>query len=267
MLALLLLVGAAASPRKAAAQDPDPPLPGAGAAGAVQGQDWQGQGFAHHLTEAIELNRAREPLHAARSEGASRPVSRRLVFLERLVRPFAWLTDRQARKWNERGVGIVRDDFMPMAGAAAVDRPVRYTGQMSAEQERQVKERLKAYRDQVNDLADRRDFAGAARRTEAELRALEALERAWGCHLAMSIHVVEQVGFAAANVVRYVQQEPEVAGFARKFIRRLTWGLPESPELDRKAQAAHARGAGVIVNDVPPIPFRAACARAGISLE
>lgn len=263
----LLLVLLLAWPLCAGAQDLDPPLPNAGAAGAVQGETWVGRGFAHHLEEAVELNRARGPLHAARSQGASKPVTRRLIFLEQLVRPIAWLTDQRGKKWNKRGVGIVRDDFMPMSHAPALDRPLRWTGRMSAAQQRQVEDRLDAFRARLNARLDERDFVGAARETDRELRAIEALEASWGCHLAMTVHVLEQIGFAAANAVLYVQKEPEVRDFARKFVKQLAWGLPQSPQLDRDAQAAHAHGAGVIVNDVPPIPFRAACRRAGVELD
>lgn len=245
----------------------DPPLPGAGVAGAVQGEVWQGHGFAQHLKEAIALNQLRAPLYAARSGGASRCVSRRLVLLEQLTRPFAWLTDQRAKKWNARGVGIVRDDFVPMSGAAPWDRPVRFRGRMTEAQQETLSARLSRFRDELGDLVEADDFAGAARRTHQELQAVEALEQTWGCHLAMTLHVLEQIGFVAANCKGYVEQDPEVASFARKFVRRMGWGLPASPGLDRDAQAAHAFDAGVILNDVPPIPFRAACARAGISLD
>lgn len=241
-----------------------PPLPSAGSAGSLTGEGWVGHGFAAHVREAIALNSARKPLHAAASGGASECVSRRLVLLERLTLPYARLTDARAKKWNARGVGIVRDDFVPVAGAAAWNAPLRWRGQMTDDQEKALKARLKAYKREVKRLVGDDDFAGAARRSLVELEAIEALEAAWGCHLAMTKHIVEQTGFAAANAVLYVRQEPGVKGLARSFVKDTLWGFASSTGLDRRAQAAHARGAGVLVNDLPPIPLRAALRRAGL---
>lgn len=246
------------------AQAQDPPLPSAGSVGELQGTGWVGHGFRQHVREAIALNKQRKPLHSARSGGLSDGVSRRLIFLEQLTIPYAWWTDRRAKKWNERGIGIVRDDFVPIAWAAPHDAPLRYRGQMTKEQEKQLEARLKAFRKEAKRLADDHDFGGVARLSVAELDALEALEASWGSNLAMTKHILEQVGFAAANAVGYVRQDPEVKGLARKFVKSTLWGFSTSVGLDRRAQAAHAHGAGILVNDLPPIPLRAAVARAGL---
>lgn len=219
----------------------------------------RGGGFVQHLREAIALNEARRAGYAARTGGVSRRVSDRLLRGERLTIPLAWLIDRWAARYNRDGVGIVRDDFVPMAGAAPADAPPRHRGRASTAQLDEVRRLLGAYRRRVGRALPARDYEGLARDTATTLDAVEALEERWGCHFAMTRHLLEQVGYAAVRAIEHARASGgRTHRLTSAFVRLLARPLGAGVELDAAAQRAHERGVGLLVNDLPPIPFRAA---------
>ena len=72
----------------------------------------------------------------------------------------------------------------------------------------------------------------------------------------MTKHLVESLGLAAMNALDYAERSGgETLKLSRTFIRFQGLGLLGSVGIDRKAQAFHQQGIGIVVNDVPPIPF------------
>ncbi len=212
--------------------------------------------FRRHVREAIALNTARRDDYARRSGGRSTKVSRRLVLLERLVLPWAWVIDQRAKRWAKRGVPVAALDFASMHHVAAADAPPRHRGEATDAQEAEVDALLDGLRAQVAHLARAGEFAAIDAAALATYRALRAREAAWGCHWAMSIHVVEQIGFAARNALAYrAATDGATDDLTRHFVRGLRWGLRTAAGLDRDAQRAHAVGVGVLVNDLPEIPL------------
>lgn len=214
--------------------------------------------FVRHLRDAIAINEQRRPRYEARTGGASRALSRRLVLFERVALPWAWWIDQRAKKWNRRGVMIVAGDFVSMQGVRADAAPPTRTGQATDEQLDAVTRRVKAFRTASGEALDAGRFDEAARLAHELLRDLDASEAAWSCHFAMTRHVVEQVGYAALNAITWrAMTRGETDGLARSFVKGLRFGLVSSVDIDRRAQANHALGAGIIVNDVPEIPLAA----------
>lgn len=215
-------------------------------------------GFVRHLRDAIAINQQRRPRYDARTGGASRALSRRLVLYERVVIPWAWWIDQRAKKWNRRGVMIVAGDFVSMQGIRPDSAPPSRTGQATDAQVEGLERQLKAFRAAAGAALDAHRFDEAARLAYELLRELERSEAAWGCHFAMTRHVVEQVGYAALNALTWrAMTNGETDGLARSFVKGLRLGLASSLGIDRRAQASHALGAGIIVNDVPDIPLAA----------
>ncbi|MCO5172313.1 MAG: hypothetical protein M9894_38940 [Planctomycetes bacterium] len=216
-------------------------------------------GFARHLREAIALNQARRPLYEQRTGGASGALSRRLVRLERLSLPWATWIDWRARSWNRRGVMVVAGDFVAMENVLDPATPPPRQGRATDAQLDAVEARLKAFRRDTGRALDAGRFDEVARLGAALLRELEESEAAWGCSLAMSKHVVEQIGYAGLNALTWrAESDGKTDGLARSFIKGLRLALDSSVGVDRQAQASHALGVGIIVNDVPEIPLAAA---------
>lgn len=216
-------------------------------------------GFARHLREAIALNTARRDDYAARSGGASRSVSRLLVLLERATVVWAWFMDWRAKRWVKRGAPVVHADFVSMAHVAPATRPPRWTGRATDAQWDQLDRLLDGWRDGYVADVDAGRWEPAAGRTVDALAEVERLEAAWGCHLAMTRHTLEQAGWAALNAPVWSRaSQGGTDDLARTFVKTLKWGVVRAPGIDRRAQAAHAAGVGVVVNDVPEIPLTAA---------
>lgn len=212
--------------------------------------------FHQHLTEAIALNRARRPIYAAMTGGGSRRCSAWLIALEGLLLPAARLVDGRAARFNRVGLPVVQDDFVSMEKVRPSGMPPRYTGRMTSRERRQVARQLRAWRAQLCQCLWNDDLQAACRRTAAVLAALERFERRRQVHLAMSRHLLESAGYAALHGL----------GYARRSggrTRGLTWTLvighallaPLAVRLDHEAQRSHQRGVGLLVNDVPAIPF------------
>jgi hypothetical protein len=158
-----------------------------------------------------------------------------------------------------RGIPIVAADFVPMSITPAAATPPRLRGQATEAQWDELEALLGAFKRDVKAALEANAFERIADQSCALLHEVDAREAAWGCALAMTRHTVEQVGWAALDAVTWSRlSHGETDGLARLFIRGLRLGITAAPPLDQRAQAAHARGAGIIVNDVPEIPFQRA---------
>nr|MBA2571563.1 hypothetical protein [Gemmatimonadota bacterium] len=70
--------------------------------------------FETHLREAIALNRERLPLYAQLTDGASLPISRRLIRAELLALPLARYFDRRAQPYERAGIPLLSEAFVSM---------------------------------------------------------------------------------------------------------------------------------------------------------
>jgi hypothetical protein len=212
--------------------------------------------FSQHVQEAIELNRARLGFYAQRTNGRSRALSLRMLTIETSVLPVARALDLWARPFNRQGIPILVDDFVCMSKVPTADTPPRYRGQASPAVAAHYRRLLKAYRRQVRPYVRAKDFAGAAGTTAHFLRALQDLERRGGCHFAMACHILESIGLAARNAEKYrLASHGRTDRLARVFLEAQLLGLPAFAHLDLPAQTFHAQGFGILVNELPPIPF------------
>jgi hypothetical protein len=75
----------------------------------------------------------------------------------------------------------------------------------------------------------------------------------------MSRHIVESIGLGAVNALHYDRQsQGGTLKLSRDLVRLQALSLFSTTFYDRMAQRHQARGVGILVNDVPPIPFRTA---------
>lgn len=189
--------------------------------------------FEQHLRDAIRINRDRRRVYAPFG-GAG--LSRALVFLERLSLPIARAFERLARTQRRRA--LLELTFVPMKVARA-ESPTLYRG-LGGRAQRRAARRLLG------------QLARNPRRARQVLGALIELEELHGAHLAMSRHLVESVGRSQAVIDRL-----DMGGdrFARALLAVQLAALPLAIPLDARAQRVHARGGGILVNDLPAIVF------------
>lgn len=220
------------------------------------GQDNNRGGFYRHLIEAIELNRVRREHYADVTGGRSRSLSNRLILSERLCLPVARYFDAKARHFNEEGIGVVREDFVSMEDVEAPPSPPRYTGQATSTDIAEVTDFLGAYRQAALAANKEADFQEVCRASRDALHELEGREVELGAHFVMSKHVIESAGFAALNALQWARQsDGETVSLSRKLIYCQLRPLTFFVSFDKWAQPLHAEGCGILVNDIPPIPF------------
>lgn len=222
----------------------------------------RGTGFYRHVREAIQSNRERLPYYAKASGGDSKGLSQKLITYEHLVLPLAAWFDRAAADFNRRGIPVVQADFVSMSGILPPGTPHRHRHRASEAEVRELEGWLKDYRGAAQQAMSKRDFEQVAALSVTLLDRIDQLETRSDSHFAMTKHLVESVGFAAVNGVRYhAASHGEVDDLVARFLRVQALGLTGAVSMDQEAQRLHERGIGILVNDLPEIPLRAAWAQ------
>lgn len=209
--------------------------------------------FQNHLTDAIALNRARRSFYATKTGGRSHRLSGWLIGLERLLVPAARLVDRWAARFD---VPVVAEDIVSMEAVRPAAEPPRFRKRLTIGQRRRVAGLLRAWRRRLVRSVWRGEGVAACRATAAALDALARREARWRVHLAMSRHLLESAGYVARRGLDHARRSD---GRTRRLTGTLVLGhaalAPLATHLDREAGRSHQRGAGILVNDLPAIPF------------
>lgn len=217
-------------------------------------------GFHQHVRDAIRINRRRRPIYDALAGGPARKTSDLLIRTEYLCLPFALVFDRRARRFNEAGIPIVQDDFVSMEEIRDPHDPPTYTNRVGRGEFAALGAELSDYKRCLRDSARAGDFDQAARDTAQELAAVAEREIRCEAHFAMVRHLLESIGLAAENAIRFGELSAgETRLLSRDLLTFEARGMWTAVTLDRRAQEVHALGVGIVVNDLPPIPFPAAC--------
>jgi len=236
LLVCLVVAGCAAEPEVAPSPDP-------GAA------DESSRGcFETHVVEAIEINQQRKPLYAELTDGESKPISRGLILFEQSIVLPAKLIDARAEKWQEAGLAIGCDEFVPISLTpefrSQVDPPTEsresHSG-LALAAELKLAFALGGY--------DR--LRGELEEELAEL----AEQPAYNCLLR---HFLESL-LRGANLAPIHAARAEELGLdspdaiSRDLILLQIAGLPVATKLDADAEEIQAAGIPILCQDVPPI--------------
>lgn len=217
--------------------------------------------FRTHLREAIELNQERMPKYAALTGGASKSISRRLIWSERLALPPAWYVDRRAAKYLRAGIPVVCDEFVPMAltpefRERSPVEPLPLADFRSPDTRRLRRAVETSFREG--------GFPAVSMAVERELHRLEETPT-YHCMLR---HLLESA-LRIANVAPVHAAEaagidmPTPEGLSWLMIRLHLMTFEEAARLDRMAAPIQAEGIPILCQDVPPIaPFPTAEERA-----
>ena len=212
--------------------------------------------FTTHLIEAIGVNQTRRPFYAQRTQGRSRRISAYLIGTERLLLPWARDFDRRALRFQRRSIPILEDDLFSMAGIRPVEAPPRFSRRADAVALERVRRRLRTLRDRLRQAVPVAAFEAAAEAALEALEAVEAWEETEAAHLAMSRHIIESIGLFSVNATRYRDASAgETVPLSKRYLRLQMFGLAGCVGLDVMAQRIHGYGVGIVVNDLPSIPF------------
>ncbi len=216
------------------------------------------KGFRLHFEEAKVLNIHRRVVYAQITNGESRFVSNILIFSERILYPVAWYFDRRAKDFNSRGIGIIVNDFMPLNNnIPPVHRKPMYAKVLKSKDIKHLFYKMFLLRWNVRRELRQFNFSAAHVILVNAVDEISRYERDNNTHIAMLKHIVESAAFACKNAVLYAGSgDKKVMRLARCFINTQMLGTILSPLIDRSANRIHVLGVGIVVNDIPEIPFR-----------
>ncbi|MFC1746497.1 hypothetical protein ACFL35_21065 [Candidatus Riflebacteria bacterium] len=212
--------------------------------------------FYRHVIEARTINKQRREVYARLSSGKSKSVSNLLIHLESLTLLFARYIDWKAAKFNKRGIPIIENEFVSMEHILPIETRPAFRNRSSHYLKNKVKSLLKRFQRRIKKELSRFDFHAAAGRTYRVLQKLKEVEDKGQCHFAMTRHILESIGLAALHAIHYVKiSRGETRKLSSLFIKMHLLSLKGGLRLDRKAQKIHKLGIGILVNDLPFIPF------------
>jgi len=196
--------------------------------------------FAEHVVEAININKQRAVYYAERSKGQTKGLSRLYTSLEYAILPVAKIMDHLATKYQQAGIPVLVNDFVSMDAIAPANQPLLRTGALNKGGLKLFKKILSDYRRETFAAAMKKDFAMVK----------------FYCNVALSIHLIESIGMAARNAAELSRiTNGKTDGFYRAFIILQNSGITGFSRVDIKSQAFHQHDIGIIVNDLPAIPF------------
>ena len=210
--------------------------------------------LAKHLIEAIWINFVRSFFYAYHSRGYSLPLSWFLIFAELVSIPTSILMD----VWFLIVTGRSLDEiFVPMHNIKSVSTPPLYTRKMPRELYQEFHRRFYQYFGQSWRRMRNAQFVEMVHETKALLEQVHAAEASVQCHMEMSRHLLESVGLTLFRA----SVEKREKGRGRLFFSFLIAAhlicIVPCIYIDAWATKIHHRGLGILVNDVPPIPFLA----------
>jgi len=212
--------------------------------------------FREHLRDAIVINSERKGLYARISANRSLWVSWPLILLEKATIMIAWWIDRKAARFQKMGIPIVANDFVPMEPLPCYDTPPIYCKGAGKQILRQIAKDLKNYRKSINVYVNNGDFLAAAKISYGVLQHIRQMEKKHHYHFAMTRHLIESIGFAVLHAPQYAKASGNATVPLSKMLARIQiFALSGGLWLDKQAGAIHQMGIGILVNDVPLIPF------------
>lgn len=212
--------------------------------------------FSGHVKEAIKVNRERAKFYADLSNGKTKGLSKLYTSMEYALLPVSAIFDRWGRRLSQQGIPVLANDFVPMSAIKpAATKPIN-TRALDRDGRKAFRKLLDAFQSRVFAVASRKDFLQVQMAAIEALTGLRQLEARYACNLALSVHFVESIGLAgrnADNLSRSFAGRPD--NFYRAFIVAQNAGVKMFSLIDLKAQPFHGQGVGIIVNDLPAIPF------------
>ncbi len=214
------------------------------------------KGFYNHLYEATVKNRQRKTEYALMTNGKSKRVSNLLIFSETIGMPIAKIFDFLALKYNRRGIGIVQNDFVSMHKTNEIAEPPKYKNSATKQIFRQLRNEVKSYKRSLKPYLKSANFKKIAEKSSKMLFVIKKMEQTEKVHFIMIKHLVESTGFIALNSIKYsVQSDNKTDVLTKNLIRLHLFSMSYALLIDKEAQKIHKTGVGIVVNDVPDIPF------------
>ena len=210
-------------------------------------------GFEQHLRDAIVIYKERSTLYSAMTNGKSKNIFSQLIVSEMALLPVARLYDLRAIPFIDKGIPIIKNDFVSMEGNKGFEYPftpaLLMTGSMEGDAQAVLDELLSV---------DKQNLMSVAQASFDALNKIHQLEDDNQVYFPMTKHFLESLGFGSLHAIYYqCQSDGETFTLARDFakLQLLAIKYGKSISLDKRANVLHQQGVGILVNDLPDIPF------------
>lgn len=217
------------------------------------------EGMTRHMVDAIAINLRRGFGYAKLTKGRSLLLSMLLIASEISMIIPAYLFDLWGKKYNRLGIRVIAADFISMSRIKKFGTPLKFKGRLPKGDFKDLQYQMKNYASTASQLLAENNFSMVAAHTHHMLTQVEAMERFHCALLPMSRHILESIGFASLNALKYEDQSQKRTNrLCRWMIQFQISGLPLTLPADALAQRLHQMDAGIVENDVPYIPFHEA---------
>lgn len=210
-------------------------------------------GFEKHLKDAIALYKERQHQYAEQTDGATDALFRKLITTETLLLPVAATFDTRAIPHVKKGVMIIANDFVPMEDNLGFDYPMAAADIFSDELQTQAQQILSEL-----SATDSGDAFAITEAVNTALLDIDEFERYHNVYLPMTKHLVESLGFGALHSLYYRCESADKTyrlGQDLMKLQAVAIRIGKPLSYDVEANQFHQQGVGVLVNDLPHIPF------------
>jgi len=208
------------------------------------------KGFYYHIHEAIQVNLQRKPMYAAMSNEKTNRLSNCMIGFQYFLMPIAKYFDWRASKFQKMQVPILENDFISMKKINAIEHPVLRQNLAPSTTFDLLLKRIKKYKKK----AKKSSLLEICNLTDEELSFLEEQEYA---HFPMLQHIFESIGFISLNALEYSKKTGGMSEkLSHQLIRLHLLFLKYALRFDKKAQRFFIKNIGIILNDIPTIPFQ-----------
>ena len=205
-----------------------------------------------HLLAAIGINCFRAMGYAYRSKGRSLPRSMVLILSELLSLPSALLCDVWAALYLRLSLSYI---FVSMRGLPSPHCPPLYTGLLRQQDFYRVYRHSMAYVNHCRLLRGPERFLSIAKETRKQILAIQQEQVSLEVHFAMTLHLLESIGMTALCFIQRASKSNRGPVFFGFLIRLQIHVLWLSMYFDRWVNPLHQKGLGIVIHDVPTIPF------------
>nr|BFD68228.1 hypothetical protein HAGR004_32500 [Bdellovibrio sp. HAGR004] len=209
--------------------------------------------LSEHIREAMDLNQERKSLYARLSNGKSKIVSDKLIWMERKLVVAVPFADAWAAPYQAAGIPILCQDFISMSETPKFQ--ARHPdGKDSLHNYRRPD--VEGIKDRLLELYKAKAYGTLAHFADAQIKELDQKPR-YNC---MVKHILESIRRMAALTPVHAAKSKALNKVSSEYLSRIVLRshillLQESAEIDAAAAPLQADALPIVCQDVPYIPW------------
>jgi hypothetical protein len=209
--------------------------------------------LSQHIREAMDLNQVRKPLYSKLSNGKSKIVSDKLIWMERKLIVAVPFADAWAAPYQAAGIPILCQDFVSMSETPKflARNP---DGKDSLHNYRRPD--VEGIKDRLLELYKAKAYMLLAHFADTQIKELDQKPR-YNC---MVKHILESIRRMAALTPVHAAKSKALNKVSSEYLSRIVLRshillLEDSAEIDAAAAPLQAEALPIVCRDVPYIPW------------